>query len=118
MARLVRKPPFLNSSKGLLKLSHESYNPTTSVRVAHKPTTTLQQLLTNVKDKGEASDGEGAVYEIKCCDCQVTYIGESGIRLTNERLEMVIQTTELNRTLLNALRTTNNESLWKAGLLT
>ena len=55
------------------------------VRVAHKPITTLRQLLTNVKDKDEPNDRQGAVYKIKCCDCQATYIGETGRNL-NTRL--------------------------------
>ena len=50
-------------------------------RVAHKPITTLRQLLTNVKDKDEPNDRQGAVYKIKCCDCQATYIGETGRNL-------------------------------------
>ena len=41
-----------------------------NIRVAHKPITTLRQLLTNVKDKDEPNDRQGAVYKIKCCDCQ------------------------------------------------
>ena len=52
-----------------------------NIRVAHKPITTLQQLLTNVKDKGEPNNRQGAVYKIKCCDCQATYIGETGRNL-------------------------------------
>ena len=40
--------------------------------------TTLRQLLTNVKDKDEPSDRQGAVYKIKRCDRQATYIGETG----------------------------------------
>ena len=55
------------------------------IRVAHKPITTLRQLLTNVKDKDEPNDRQGAVYKIKCCDCQATYIGETGRNL-NTRL--------------------------------
>ena len=59
------------------------------IRVAHKPITTLRQLLTNVKDKDEPSDRRGAVYKIKCCDCQATYIGETGrnlnVRLTEHK---------------------------------
>ena len=51
-----------------------------SIRVAHKPITTIRQLLTNVKDKDKPSDRQGAVYKIKCCDCQPTYIGETGSR--------------------------------------
>ena len=46
---------------------------------------TLQQLLTNVKDKDEPNDRQRAVYKIKCCDCQATYIGETGRNL-NTRL--------------------------------
>ena len=68
----------------------QSYN----IRVAHKPITTLRQLLTNVKDKDEPSDRQGAVYSIKCCDCQATYIGETGKNLN-------VQLTEHNRTTRN-----------------
>ena len=55
-------------------------------------------LLTNVKDKGKPKDRQGAVYKIKCCDCQATYIGETGQTLAldwpskNERREMVTST--------------------------
>ena len=57
--------------------------------IAHKPITTLRKLLTNVKDRDEPNHRQGAVYKIKCCDCQATYIGESGrnlnIRLTEHK---------------------------------
>ena len=56
-----------------------------SIRVAHKPITTLRQLLTKVKDKDEPNRRQGEVYKIKCCDCQATYIGETG-RTLNVRL--------------------------------
>ena len=50
---------------------------------------TLQQLLTNVKDKDEPNDRQGAVYKIKCCDFQASYTGETGrnlnIRLTEHK---------------------------------
>ena len=45
-----------------------------NIRVAHKPTTTLRQLLTNDKDKDEPNNRQGAVYKIKCSDCQASYI--------------------------------------------
>ena len=48
------------------------------IRVAHKPITTLRRILTNVKDKDQPCDRQGAVYRIKCADCQATYIGETG----------------------------------------
>jgi len=58
-----------------------------NIRVAHKPITTLRQLLTNVKDKDGPSDRQGAVYKIKCCDCQATYIGETGRNLNIQLTE-------------------------------
>ena len=39
--------------------------PPYNTRVAHKPTTTLRQLLTNVKDRDEPNNRQGAVYKIK-----------------------------------------------------
>ena len=57
-----------------------------SIRVAHKPITTLRQLLTKVKDKDEPNRRQGAIYmyKIKCYDCQVTYIGETGRNLNDD----------------------------------
>ena len=54
-----------------------------------QPITTLRQLLTKVKDKEEPNRRQGAVYKIKCCNCQATYIGETGrnlnVRLTQHK---------------------------------
>ena len=56
-----------------------------SICVAHKPTTTLQHLLTNVKDRDKPENRQGAVCKIKCSDCQASYIGETSRNL-NTRL--------------------------------
>ena len=56
-----------------------------NIRAAHKPITTLRHLLTNVKDRDEPNNRQGAVYKIKCSDCQASYIGETGRNL-NTRL--------------------------------
>ena len=56
-----------------------------NIRVAHKPTTTLGQLLTNVKNRDEPNNRQGAVNKIKCSDCQACYFGETGRNL-NTRL--------------------------------
>ena len=53
-----------------------------NIRVAHQLITTLRGLLTNVKDKDKPDDRQGAVYKIKYCNCQATYIGETGHRRT------------------------------------
>ena len=49
--------------------------------------TTLRRLLTNVKDKDKPEDIQGAVYKIKCCDCQASYIGETRRNLTTRLTE-------------------------------
>ena len=65
-------------SRALLRPSRGYYNLTISVLLTNPLRLSLRQLLTNVKDKDEPNDRQGAVYKIKCCDCQATYIGEIG----------------------------------------
>ena len=43
---------------------------------------TLRRLLTNVKGRDEPEDRPEAVYKMKSSDCQATYIGETGRKLT------------------------------------
>ena len=57
------------------------------IRVAYKPITTLRRLLTNAKDKDKPEDRQGAVYKIKSCDCQASYIGETGRNLSTRLTE-------------------------------
>ena len=52
-----------------------------NIHVAYKPITTLRQLLTNVTDKDEPRNRQGAVYKINCSDCHAFYIGEIGRNL-------------------------------------
>ena len=49
--------------------------------------TILRRLLTNVKDKDKPEDRQGAVYKIKCCDCQASCIGETGRNLSTRLTE-------------------------------
>ena len=44
--------------------------------------TILRRLLTTFKDKDKPDVRQGAVYKIKCCNCQATYIGETGGNLS------------------------------------
>ena len=73
--------PYIKGTSETIAWILQPYN----ISVAHTPITTLRQLLTNIKDKDEPSNRQGAVYKIKCCDCQATYIGETGRNL-NKRL--------------------------------
>ena len=107
--------PYIKGTSETISRILQPYN----IRVAHKPTTTLRHLLTNVKDRDEPNNRQGAVNKIKCSDRQASYIGETGRNLTrdwlntNEPREIVMptitllyiinwQTTTLNGTLLNA----------------
>ena len=73
--------PYVKGTSETISWILQPYN----IRVAHKPTITLRQLLTNVKDKDEPNNRQGAVYKIKCSDCHASYIGETGRNL-NMRL--------------------------------
>jgi len=69
----------------MMSSSYDVVLQTYSIRVAHKPTTTLRHLLTNVQDRDEPNNRQGAVYKINCSDCQASYNGETGRNL-NSRL--------------------------------
>ena len=95
----------------------------------------LRKLLTNVKDKDEPNKRQGAVYKIKCSDCQASYIGEIGrnlnTRLTEHKratrngdannhiavLHQLTNHTTLTGTLLNASPTVQTISTTDSGKL-
>ena len=68
-----------------IKGTSETISQPYSIREGHKPTTTLRHLLTNVKDRDEPKNRQGAVYNIRLSDCQAYNIGETGRNL-NTRL--------------------------------
>ena len=73
--------PYIKGTSEAIARILQPYN----IRVAHRPITTLRHLLTNVKDKDEPNNRQGAIYKIECSDCQASYIGETGRNL-NTRL--------------------------------
>ena len=75
--------PYIRGTSETIARILQPYN----IPVAHKPITTLRRLLTNVKDKDKPEDRQGAVYKIKCCDCQASYIGETGRNLSTRLTE-------------------------------
>ena len=75
--------PYIKGTSETISPILQPYN----IRVAHKPTTTLWHLLTNVKDWDEPNNRQGAVYKIKCSDCQASYIGETGRNLNMRMTE-------------------------------
>ena len=79
-----------------------------------KPITTLRHLLTNVKDKDEPNNRQGAVYKIKCSDCQASYIGETGRNLETRLTEHKRATTngDINNHIAEHHRLTNHNIDW------
>ena len=75
--------PYIKGTSEIIARILKPYN----ICVAHRPIPTLQKVLTNVKDKDQPKDRRGAVYKIKCCDCQATYIGETGRNLNTTLTE-------------------------------
>ena len=75
--------PYIRGTSETIARILQPYN----IRVARKPITTLRPLLTNVKDKDKPGDRRGAVYNIKCCDCQASYVGETGRNLSTRLTE-------------------------------
>lgn len=77
--------PYIKGTSETISRILRPYN----IRVAHKPITTLRQVLTNIKDKEQPNERQGAVYKINCSDCHASYIGETGrnlnIRLTEHK---------------------------------
>ena len=88
--------PYIRGTSETIARILQHYN----TSVAHKPITTLRRLLTKVKDKDKPEDRQGAVCEIKCCDCQASYIAAPDWPQTNVRREMVTSTITLLSTIL------------------
>ena len=78
--------PYIRGTSETIARILQPYN----IRVVHKPITTLLRLLTNVKDKDKPDDRQGEVYKIKCCDCQATYIGETGRNRSTRPTELLL----------------------------
>ena len=75
--------PYIRGNSETITRILQPYN----IRVAQKPISTIRRLLTNVKGKDKPENRQGAVYKIKCCDCQAPYIGETGRNLSTRLTE-------------------------------
>ena len=51
------------------------------ITVAHKPTKTLQKILSNPKDPVAQEAKTVVIYNIQCTDCSSHYVGQTGRRL-------------------------------------
>ena len=78
----------------------------------------MRQLLTDFKDKDEPNDRQGAVYKTQCCDCQATYIGETGRNLNKRPTEhkRVTRNGDLNNNIAEYHLQANHKIDWDSGL--
>ena len=102
--------PYIKSISENISRILQSFN----IRVAHKPITTQRQSLTNVKDKDEPRNGQGAVYKINCSDCHAFYISETGRNLTTGLTEhkRVRRKGDVNNLIAEHHRLTNHTIDW------
>ena len=87
--------PYIRGTSETIARILQPYN----MPVAYKPITTLQRLLTNVKDKYILEDRQEAVYKIKHWDSatSITYSTDYYQRLTLESWFTNLEQTPLNR---------------------
>ena len=102
--------PYIKGTSETIARILQPYN----IRVAHKPITTLRHLLTNVKDRDEPNNRQGAVYKIKCSDCQASYIGETGRNLNTRLTEhkRATRNGDVNNHISEHHRLTNHKIDW------
>ena len=58
-----------------------------SVQIHMKPFRTLRRILSHPKDHISDDDKSSVVYKINCCDCDASYVGETGRTLKTHMLE-------------------------------
>ena len=72
--------PYINGTSEIISLILQHYN----IRVAHKPTTMLRHLLTNIKNRDEPNNRHGAVYKIKCLTTRLVTLVRLAETLTRD----------------------------------
>ncbi|XP_072430928.1 uncharacterized protein [Chiloscyllium punctatum] len=75
------------------------------ILVAHKPTNTLKQKLTNLKDPVQPKDKTNVIYKIPCKDCHKHYVGQTGRKLATRIHEHQLATKRHDPLSLIALHT-------------
>ena len=103
--------PYIKGTSETIARILQPYN----IRVDHRPITTLRHLLTNVKDKDEPKNRQGAVYKIKCFDCQASYIRETPDRNLKTRLtehKRATRNGDVNNHIAEHHRLTNHTINW------
>ena len=102
--------PYIKGTSETIARILQPYN----IRVVYRPTTMLRLLLTNIKDRDEPNNRQGAVYKITCSDCQAFYIGETGRNLNTRLTEQKRRTRngDVNNHISEHHRLTNHKINW------
>lgn len=68
----VQYIPNLTETKHLRSLINQEH-----IKIAHRPTQTINKLFTKTKDRTPLLDNNNVVYEIRCQNCNNKYIGQT-----------------------------------------
>ena len=86
-----------------------------NILVAHKPLTTLRDVLTKVKDPSPKNSRVAAIYKIACSECPASYVGKSGRTLrcrVKEHKRCIANKDTSNRIAVHHM-TTNHQMDWQ-----
>jgi len=75
---------------------------------------TYYYILTNVNDRDKPNNRQGAVYKIKCSDCQGCHVGETGRNLNTRLTEhkRVTRNGDANNSIVVHHQLTNHSIDW------
>ena len=84
------------------------------IKIGHKPTNTIKTQLFNAKDKRPTLEKTGAIYKIKCSNCNIEYIGETGGELSKRIHEHknAVQRKDPLSAIYNHINTTGHQMDW------
>ena len=109
--KVIAAIPYVEGTSERIARILRPYN----ILVAHKPLTTLRDVLTKVKDPSPKNSRVGAIYKIACSKCPASYVGETGRTLrcrVKEHKRCIANKDTGNRIAVHHM-TTNHQMDWK-----
>ena len=86
------------------------------ITAAHKPTKTLQKILSNPKDPVAQEGKTGVIYNIQCKDCNSHYVGQTGRRLADliHEHQLAVRRHDENSLISQHMNRLNHSFNWEA----
>ena len=109
--KVIAAIPYVKGTSERIARILRPYN----ILVAHKPLTTLRDVLTKVKDPSPKNSRVGAIYRIACSECPASYVEETGRTLqrrVKEHKRCIANKDTSNRIAVHHM-TTNHQMDWE-----